>query len=67
MCVSNFTKKFHCSDYLLYLRLYTAATLEHSQSENDEGSINSLAAATIELERFFRKEDFGRMQVIVDI
>lgn len=45
-------------------RRYTAATLEHSQFENGEGSIHSLAAATIELERFFSKEDFGRMQVV---
>lgn len=43
-------------------RCYSAATL--SQPGNDDGKERSLAAATIELERFFRKEYFGRMQVI---
>nr|QHA10207.1 PMS1 [Allium cepa] len=45
-------------------RRYNAATLENSQPENDEGKSQALAAATRELERFFRKEDFGRMQVV---
>ncbi|XP_077218886.1 DNA mismatch repair protein isoform X2 [Tasmannia lanceolata] len=44
-------------------RCYAAATLENSQLEN-EGKTKILAAATSELERFFRKEDFGRMKVI---
>ncbi|XP_020686889.1 DNA mismatch repair protein PMS1 isoform X1 [Dendrobium catenatum] len=43
---------------------YSAATLANSQSENEEGKSDSLAAAVMELERFFRKEDFGRMEVI---
>ncbi|XP_020574712.1 DNA mismatch repair protein PMS1 isoform X2 [Phalaenopsis equestris] len=43
---------------------YSAATITNSQSENDEGKTDSLVAAVIELERFFRKEDFGRMEVI---
>ncbi|KAL5983775.1 hypothetical protein ACLOJK_017867 [Asimina triloba] len=42
---------------------FAAATLQNSQPEN-EGKEKSLAAASIELERFFRKEDFGRMKVI---
>ncbi|XP_068662759.1 DNA mismatch repair protein PMS1 isoform X2 [Aristolochia californica] len=45
-------------------RCYTAATLEASQIENEEGKARALAAATKELERFFKKEDFGRMKVI---
>ncbi|XP_038979286.1 DNA mismatch repair protein PMS1-like isoform X3 [Phoenix dactylifera] len=45
-------------------RCYTAATLANSQPENDEGKACSLAAAIVEFERFFRKEDFGRMKVV---
>ncbi|XP_057963527.1 DNA mismatch repair protein PMS1 isoform X2 [Malania oleifera] len=45
-------------------RSYTAATLEISQLNNDEQKTNSLAAATNELERLFKKQDFGRMKVI---
>ncbi|XP_040364784.1 DNA mismatch repair protein PMS1 isoform X3 [Rosa chinensis] len=45
-------------------RCYTAATLELSQPENEERKARALAAATTELERLFRKEDFGRMKVI---
>lgn len=45
-------------------RCYAAATLDNSQPENEEGKANALAAATTELERFFKKEDFGRMKVI---
>ncbi|KAF8387846.1 hypothetical protein HHK36_026508 [Tetracentron sinense] len=44
-------------------RCYTAATLELSQPENDERKTRALTAATTELERFFKKEDFGRMQL----
>lgn len=57
--------------FLLFLldlpchRCYTAATLENSQPENDEGKACSLAAAIVELERFFRIEDFGRMEVVI--
>ncbi|KAK3194072.1 hypothetical protein Dsin_025382 [Dipteronia sinensis] len=45
-------------------RCYAAATLELSQPENEERKARALAAATTELERLFRKEDFGRMKVI---
>ncbi|KAJ7977551.1 DNA mismatch repair protein [Quillaja saponaria] len=45
-------------------RAYTAATLELSQPENEERKARALAAATTELERLFKKEDFGRMKVI---
>ncbi|XP_072997628.1 DNA mismatch repair protein PMS1 isoform X1 [Typha latifolia] len=45
-------------------RCYAAATLDNFQPENEEGKAHSLAAAIIELERFFKKEDFGRMQVV---
>ncbi|KAK3041488.1 hypothetical protein RJ639_000465 [Escallonia herrerae] len=43
---------------------YTAATLEPSQLVNEEGKARALAAAINELERLFKKEDFGRMKVI---
>ncbi|CAM8924789.1 unnamed protein product [Rhodiola kirilowii] len=45
-------------------RSYTAATLNSTQPDNENEKTNALAAATTELERLFRKEDFGRMQVI---
>ncbi|XP_044491653.1 DNA mismatch repair protein PMS1 isoform X4 [Mangifera indica] len=45
-------------------RCYAAATLELSQPENEERKAGALAAATTELERLFRKDDFGRMKVI---
>ncbi|XP_016650825.1 PREDICTED: DNA mismatch repair protein PMS1 isoform X2 [Prunus mume] len=45
-------------------RCYAAATLELSQPENEERKARALAAATTELERLFRKQDFGRMKVI---
>ncbi|KAK9086419.1 hypothetical protein Syun_028813 [Stephania yunnanensis] len=45
-------------------RKYNAATLEHSQPENEERKVKALIAATSELERFFNKEDFGRVKVI---
>ncbi|KAL4338687.1 hypothetical protein HN51_048904 [Arachis hypogaea] len=43
---------------------YAAATLELSQPEIEDQKERVLAAATIELERFFKKEDFSRMKVI---
>ncbi|KAG0480521.1 hypothetical protein HPP92_011379 [Vanilla planifolia] len=43
---------------------YSAATLANSKPENDNINADSLAAAIMEFERFFRKEDFGRMEVI---
>ncbi|XP_074278976.1 DNA mismatch repair protein PMS1 [Silene latifolia] len=45
-------------------RRYAAATLALSQVENEEWKARSLAAATTELERLFRKRDFSRMKVI---
>ncbi|XVE73307.1 hypothetical protein DITRI_Ditri11bG0107100 [Diplodiscus trichospermus] len=45
-------------------RCYTAATLELSQPENEEQKTQALAAATRELEKLFKKEDFIRMKVI---
>ncbi|KAE8009504.1 hypothetical protein FH972_005936 [Carpinus fangiana] len=45
-------------------RCYAAATLELSQLDNEERKAKALAAATTELERLFRKMDFGRMKVI---
>lgn len=44
-------------------RSFTAATLELSQLVNEEWKAKTLAAATNELERLFKKEDFGRMKV----
>lgn len=44
-------------------RNYTAATLEFSQPENEERKVKALAAATSELEKLFKKQDFGRMKV----
>lgn len=48
-------------------RSYAAATLELSQPDNEERKAKALAAATTELERLFKKEDFGRMKVVVCI
>ncbi|XP_048337185.2 DNA mismatch repair protein PMS1 [Ziziphus jujuba] len=45
-------------------RCYTAATLELSQPEDEERKAKALVAATTELEKLFRKEDFSRMKVI---
>ncbi|XP_059659544.1 DNA mismatch repair protein PMS1 isoform X2 [Cornus florida] len=45
-------------------RCYAAATLELSQSVNEERKASALAAATNELERLFKKDDFSRMKVI---
>ncbi|XP_050238999.1 DNA mismatch repair protein PMS1 isoform X2 [Mercurialis annua] len=45
-------------------RSYAAATLELSQPDNEERKARALAAATTELERLFRKQDFRRMKVI---
>ncbi|KAK2649453.1 hypothetical protein Ddye_016942 [Dipteronia dyeriana] len=55
----------NCTSGSLKLRrCYAAATLELSQPENEERKARALAAATTELERLFRKEDFSRMKVI---
>ncbi|XP_062088451.1 DNA mismatch repair protein PMS1 isoform X2 [Humulus lupulus] len=45
-------------------RCYAAATLELSQPVNEDRKERDLLEATKELERLFRKEDFGRMKVI---
>uniref|UniRef100_A0A803NQM6 Sm domain-containing protein n=1 Tax=Cannabis sativa TaxID=3483 RepID=A0A803NQM6_CANSA len=45
-------------------RCYAAATLELSQPVNEDRKAKDLVEATRELERLFRKEDFGRMKVI---
>ncbi|KAF5462514.1 hypothetical protein F2P56_018517 [Juglans regia] len=47
-------------------RCYAAATLELSQPDNEDRKEKALAAATTELERLFRKEDFGRMKHAAD-
>ncbi|KAH9786373.1 DNA mismatch repair protein PMS1 [Citrus sinensis] len=54
----------HTSGSVKMRRCFAAATLELSQPENEERKARALAAATTELERLFRKEDFGRMKVI---
>ncbi|CAA0832028.1 DNA mismatch repair protein PMS1 [Striga hermonthica] len=43
---------------------FAAASLEHSQVVNEEGKTKALAAATSELERLFKKDDFKQMQVV---
>ncbi|XP_070011979.1 DNA mismatch repair protein PMS1-like isoform X2 [Nicotiana sylvestris] len=45
-------------------RDYAAATLELTESENEVAKEKALIAATSELERFFKKEDFTKMKVI---
>ncbi|KAH1073988.1 hypothetical protein J1N35_026316 [Gossypium stocksii] len=45
-------------------RCYTAATLELSQPQNVEQKVQALDAATRELEKLFKKEDFSRMKVV---
>ncbi|KAG8663509.1 hypothetical protein MANES_01G217500v8 [Manihot esculenta] len=44
--------------------VYAASTLELSQPDNEERKARAFAAATKELERLFKKQDFGRMKVI---
>ncbi|KAJ4847438.1 hypothetical protein Tsubulata_030681, partial [Turnera subulata] len=53
-----------CSSSGMKKRIYAAATLELPQLDNEERKASALAAATTELERLFRKEDFARMKVI---
>ncbi|KAL8544380.1 hypothetical protein ACS0TY_004790 [Phlomoides rotata] len=43
---------------------FAAASLELSQGVNEEGKAKALAAATSELERLFKKEDFKQIKVI---
>ncbi|KAJ9543345.1 hypothetical protein OSB04_023052 [Centaurea solstitialis] len=43
---------------------YAAATLELSQAVKEDAKARALSAATFELEKLFKKEDFGRMKVI---
>lgn len=54
----------HTSQRMKTKRDYSAATLELSESENEEAKARTLIAATNELERLFKKEDFTRMKVI---
>lgn len=49
--------------FLTAYRSYAAATLELLQTDNEQWKAKALAAATTELERLFRKADFGRMKV----
>ena len=48
---------------MITYRCYAAATLELSQTDNEEWKARALAAATTELERLFRESDFSRMKV----
>lgn len=50
---------------MISYRCFAAATLELSQPDDEERKARALAAATSELERLFRKEDFRRMQVAI--
>lgn len=50
---------------MISYRCFAAATLELSQQDDEERKARALAAATSELERLFRKEDFRRMQVLI--
>ncbi|CAL5352312.1 unnamed protein product [Camellia sinensis] len=62
---SNYTcQKMKIKRFLISHRSFTAATLELSQMVNEELKTKALAAATNELERLFKKEDFSRMKVI---
>lgn len=47
----------------IFFRSYTAATLSSTEPDYENEKNKALAAATTELERLFRKEDFGRMKV----
>ncbi|KAL4588255.1 hypothetical protein LXL04_001138 [Taraxacum kok-saghyz] len=44
---------------------YAAATLEKSQVVKEDGKAQALSAATSEFEKLFKKQDFGRMKVVV--
>lgn len=48
-------------------RGFAAATLELSQFANEEGKAKALAAATRELDRLFKKEDFNHMKVLMPV
>ena len=51
--------------FLLFTyRCYADATLEHSQVVKEDAKARALSAATSELEKLFKKEDFGRMKVV---
>lgn len=62
--LQSISPKFGAMNTKRSLNLFVAATLELSQPENEERKARALAAATTELERLFRKEDFCRMKVI---
>ncbi|KAK4482190.1 hypothetical protein RD792_009331 [Penstemon davidsonii] len=61
-CISHTSERMKLKGNLE--RGFTAASLELSQLANEEGKAKALAAATNELERLFKKEDFKRMKVI---
>lgn len=48
---------------LFISRGFDAASLELAEGVNEEGKAKALAAATSELERLFKKEDFKQMKV----
>lgn len=54
---------FNCL-LLFTFRCYADATLEISQVVKEDAKEKALSAATSELEKLFKKEDFGRMKVI---
>ncbi|KAG6495274.1 hypothetical protein ZIOFF_043068 [Zingiber officinale] len=45
-------------------RCYTAAVIKNSQPEEEKEKAQCMEAATSELERYFKKEYFGQMQVV---
>ncbi|XP_051142118.1 DNA mismatch repair protein PMS1 isoform X3 [Andrographis paniculata] len=63
--LSRFQRISHRSEKLkLEGSCFASASLELSQVVNEEEKSNQLAAATSELERLFKKEDFKQMKVI---
>ncbi|KAL3827833.1 hypothetical protein ACJIZ3_016635 [Penstemon smallii] len=61
-CISHTSERMKLKGNLE--RGFTAASLELSQLANEEGKAKALAAATNELERLFKKDDFKKMKVI---
>ncbi|XP_051142117.1 DNA mismatch repair protein PMS1 isoform X2 [Andrographis paniculata] len=62
--LSRFQRISHRSEKLKLEGCFASASLELSQVVNEEEKSNQLAAATSELERLFKKEDFKQMKVI---
>nr|XP_043609151.1 DNA mismatch repair protein PMS1 [Erigeron canadensis] len=52
------------SEVSKHKRSYADATLEISQVVKEDAKARALSAATRELEKLFKKEDFGRMKII---